>query len=81
MVSAQWSVISNATGHWQLATSFMDLLYSSLMDLSQLFFLSWIVLIVVACLVTFRQDIRSNPLPRPGTPIKSGEKSFQAHTS
>jgi hypothetical protein len=34
----------------------MDLLYSSLMDLSQLFFLSWIVLIVVACLVTFRQD-------------------------
>ena len=44
------------TGHWPLTTSFMDLLYSSLIDLSQFFFLSWIVLIVVACVVTFRQD-------------------------
>jgi len=34
----------------------MDLLYSSLMDLSQFFFLSWIVLIAVACVFTFRQD-------------------------
>ena len=34
----------------------MDLLYSSLMDLSQFFFLSWIVLILVAYVVTFRQD-------------------------
>jgi hypothetical protein len=34
----------------------MDLLYSSLIDLSQFFFLSWIILIVVACVVTFHQD-------------------------
>ena len=45
-----------STGHWPLATSFMDLLYSSLMDLSQFFFLSWIVLIAVACVFTFRRD-------------------------
>jgi hypothetical protein len=34
----------------------MDLLYSFLMDLSQFFFLSWIVLMAVACVVPFRQD-------------------------